>query len=115
MPPNRGDRAAPPAALTGLDMVFATNEAASGWVDPCSQMLGAVRTAWDQLTSDPRRPGDRQHRMKGNLASGVYRGRRLEQWEHEVAGGARIQYLIDDDHRTARPVDASVGHFKDTE
>jgi hypothetical protein len=32
-----------------------------------------------------------------------------------VAGGARIRYLIDDDHRTVRPVDASVGHFKDTE
>lgn len=115
MSPKRGDRVAPPPGQGGWDIAFITNEAVDGWRDLSSQMPGATRTAWEQLTTDPRRHDNRQHRMAGSLGSGRYRGVLLEQWEYEVASAARIRYLIDDSARTVRLVDARVSHFKDTE
>src|SRR5437879_1694616 len=43
---------------------------------------------------------DRQHRLRGDLATHRHNGRDMEQWEYEVTSGGRVRYVIDDDNRT---------------
>jgi hypothetical protein len=43
---------------------------------------------------------DRQHRLRGDLATHRHNGRDMEQWEYEVTSGGRVRYVIDDDKRT---------------
>jgi len=38
---------------------------------------------------------DRQHRLRGDLATHRHNDRDLEQWEYEVTSGGRGRYLID--------------------
>ncbi len=115
MPPKRDDRVAPPPPPGGWDIRYAANEAIDGFLDLGARMPGPTREAWLQLGADPRHHTARQHRMKGGLASGLFRGESFEQWEYEVTGAARIRYLIDDAKKTARLVEVNVGHPKDTE
>ncbi|MGC8634988.1 MAG: hypothetical protein ACP5VP_10045 [Candidatus Limnocylindrales bacterium] len=42
-------------------------------------------------------------------------GKTLEQWQHELTGGARILYAIDPGSRTVWIIEASSGHPKHTE
>jgi hypothetical protein len=58
---------------------------------------------------------DRQHRLRGELATHRHNGRDLEQWEYEVISGGRIRYVIDDQHRTVWLIYASPRHPKDTD
>jgi hypothetical protein len=67
-------------------------------------------------SESPTRPGhDRQHRLRGDLATHRHNGRDLEQWEYEVTSGGRIRYVIDDQHRTVWLIYASPRHPKDTD
>ena len=68
----------------------------------------------------PRRPAiggrhDRQHRLRGDLATHRHNGRDMEQWEYEVTSGGRVRYAIDDDNRTVWLIYASPRHPKDTD
>jgi hypothetical protein len=58
---------------------------------------------------------DRQHRLRGDLASHRHNGRDMEQWEYEVTSGGRVRYVIDDDKRTVWLIYASPRHPKDTD
>lgn len=67
----------------------------------------------DHVRSPPTRPG--QHPLKGSLGKRSVNEKNLDQWQYEVTGAGRIWYCIDDDTRTIRMTDASVGHPKATE
>ncbi len=57
----------------------------------------------------------RQHRLRGDLATGRHNGKDLEQWEYEVTSGGRVRYLIDEQVRTVWLIYASPRHPKDTD
>ncbi|MCZ7414864.1 MULTISPECIES: hypothetical protein [unclassified Streptomyces] len=61
--------------------------------------------------SDP----DRQHRLRGRLATGAIGGKTYPQWEYEVTAGGRVRYLVDEERRTVHHVQASTRHPKDTD
>jgi hypothetical protein len=66
-------------------------------------------------TRGPGRGHDRQHRLRGDLATHRHNGRDMEQWEYEVTSGGRVRYAIDDDNRTVWLIYASPRHPKDTD
>ena len=59
-------------------------------------------------------PG-RQHRLKGSLGTGAWKGETLERWQYEVTSGGRIRYLVDDIQCTAWITYAGTGHPKITD
>jgi hypothetical protein len=115
--PKRGDRAAPPPVEGEYDLRFASSEAADGWEQLARHAAGNLRRAYDRIRADPRggdRP-ERQHRLKGSLGTGTFKGRPVERWQYEVTGGGRIWYLLDDVGRTAWITYAGTGHPKATD
>ena len=117
MSPKRGDRAAPPPIADEYDIRFATAEAADGWEQLGRQAAGNLRRAFERIRVMPRaldKP-DRQHRLKGKLGSGTFKGETLERWQYEVTGGGRIWYLLDDTTRTVWVTYAGIGHPKATD
>ncbi|WP_240661258.1 MULTISPECIES: hypothetical protein [unclassified Streptomyces] len=72
MSPKRGDDVAPPAVDSAWRSRFATNEAAKGWGEPGAEAPGNARRCYEALRLDPlsRADPDRQHRLRGRLATG---------------------------------------------
>jgi hypothetical protein len=98
-------------------MRFGTTEAAKGWEELCRQAPHNLNRAWEVLRTEPCPvvPTDRQHQLKGSLATGTHDGRTLAQWQYEVTSGGRIWYLVDADRRTLWVQAASTGHPKATD
>ncbi|MEV0618088.1 hypothetical protein AB0I81_32515 [Nonomuraea sp. NPDC050404] len=117
MSPKRGDDVAPLPIGDEWRMRFATNEAAKGWAALCAEVPANARRCFDALRSDPLSTDnpDRQHRLRGRLATSAIGGQVLPQWEYEVTSGGRVRYLIDVDRRTVHFVYASSQHPKDTD
>jgi hypothetical protein len=115
--PKRGDRVTVPPPDGIWDVRFGTSDAATGWEELCRHALANTRRCLELLRTDPRRgPGqDRQHRLRGELATHRHDGMDLEQWEYEVTSGGRVRYVIDDQRRMVWIVYASPRHPKDTE
>jgi hypothetical protein len=115
--PKRGDRAAPPAIAGEYELRFAESAAADGWEQLARQAPANLRRAYDALRVDPRSKisPERQHRLKGSLASASWKGQELERWQYEVTGGGRIWYVIDDERRTVWLTYAGTGHPRATE
>lgn len=104
-----------PAVGDDWDLRFLKNPAVKGWDDLCQQQPEAAARAHDQLRTEPRRRSDRNHPLKGNLATGSVGGRTLDRWQHEVTAGGRIFFLIDDTSRTIWFETVALGHPKATE
>ena len=117
MSPRRGDRVTVPPPQSQWDVRFGTSDAAAGWEGCVRHTLANTRSCLEILRSDPRTGAshDRQHRLRGDLASHRHNGRDLEQWEYEVTSGGRVRYVIDDQSRTVWLIYASPRHPKDTE
>ena len=116
MSPKRGADVAPPPVDGEWRLRFATNEAAKGWGELCSEAPDNARRCFESLRDDPQslRDPDRQHRLRGRLALGAFGGHSYPQWEYEVTSGGRVRYLIDVDRRTVHFVYAATRHPKDT-
>lgn len=117
MSPKRGDRAAPPPVDTEFDLRFANSAAADGWEHLARQVPANLRRAYDAIRAAPRShvSPDRQHRLKGSLATGAWKGQPHERWQYEVTGGGRVWYLIDDERRIAWITFAGTGHPRETD
>ncbi|MEV7777089.1 hypothetical protein [Kitasatospora sp. NPDC088351] len=117
MSPKRGERAAPPPIGGEYDLRFANTEAADGWEHLGRQAAGNLRRAFEKIRATPRAADnpDRQHRLKGKLGTGIFKGQELERRQYEVTGGGRIRYLLDDANRTAWITYAGTGHPKATD
>ena len=83
MSPRRGDRATVPPPQDQWDVRFGTSEAADGWEELCRHALQNTRRCLETLRADPRSGAghDRQHRLRGDLATHRHNGRDMEQWE----------------------------------
>ncbi|WP_262379441.1 hypothetical protein [Nonomuraea sp. PA05] len=99
------------------DIRFGTSDAAIGWEELCRHALANTRRCFETLRLAPRSRAspDRQHRLRGALATYRHNGKDLEQWEFEVTSGGRVRYAIDDSNRMVWVVYASPRHPKDTE
>ncbi|MEV4329784.1 hypothetical protein AB0K02_04465 [Streptomyces sp. NPDC049597] len=117
MTPKRGDAVAPPTVGEEWHLRFATNEAAKGWGELGAAAPGNTRRCFESLRNDPQSMADpdRQHRLRGRLATALLAGREYPQWEFEVTAGGRVRYLVDEARRTVHLVYASPRHPKDTE
>jgi hypothetical protein len=117
MSPRRGERVTVPPPIGQWEVRFGTSAAAAGWEELCRHALPNTRRCLETLRTDPRSGAghDRQHRLRGDLATHRHNGRDLEQWEYEVTSGGRIRYVIDDQHRAVWLIYASPRHPKDTD
>ncbi|MGW0122330.1 hypothetical protein [Streptomyces sp. NPDC003327] len=117
MTPKRGDDVAPPPVGAEWRLRFPTNEAAKGWGELAAEAPGNTRRCFEALRGDPLRQTDpdRQHRLRGRLATGTLGGRTYPQWEFEVTAGGRVRYLVDEQRRTVHLVYAAPRHPKDTD
>lgn len=107
MSPGRGDKVERP---NPWEFLYGDLAAAKGWEKLRKAAPGPVDTAWVAITSDPTRTDQRQHRLKGALASARYQGQGLDQWQYEVTGGARVWYLVDPENRRLIMTHAGPGH-----
>jgi len=115
--PKRGDRVTVPPPADEWDVRFGTGDAATGWEELCRHALSNTRRCLEILRSEPRSSADheRQHRLRGDLATHRHNNRDLEQWEYEVTSGGRVRYVVDDENRTVWLIYASPRHPKDTD
>jgi len=115
--PRRGDRVTVPPPGGQWEVRFGTSAAAAGWEELCRHALPNTRRCLEILRTAPRSGAghDRQHRLRGDLATHRHNGRDLEQWEYEVTSGGRVRYVIDGQHRTVWLIYASPRHPKDTD
>jgi hypothetical protein len=99
------------------DVRFGTSNAVRGWEELCRLALANTRRCLETLRCDPRSHGnhDRQHRLRGDLATHRHNGADLEQWEYEVTSGGRVRYVVNEDDRTVWIIYASPRHPKDTD
>ncbi|GLY91096.1 hypothetical protein [Actinoallomurus iriomotensis] len=117
MSPKRGDDVPPPPVGDEWRLRFAANDAAKGWAELCNEAAGNTRRCYEALRGDPTsmRDPDRQHRLRGRLATVTMGGIAFPQWEYEVTAGGRVRYLVDQSKRTVYLVYASPRHPKDTD
>lgn len=117
MSPKRGDRVTVPAPDDQWEIRFGTSDAVRGWEELCRLALANTRRCFETLRANPRSHTnpDRQHRLRGDLATHRHNGTDLEQWEYEVTSGGRVRYVIDDATRTIWLLYASPRHPKDTD
>ncbi len=81
MSPRRGDRVTVPPPEGQWDVRFGTSDAAVGWEELCRHALANTRRCLEILRADPRSGADhdRQHRLRGDLATHRHNGRDMEQ------------------------------------
>lgn len=93
------------------------NEAAKGWGELAAEAPGDTRRCFEAPRGDPLRQTDpdRQHRLRGRLATGTLGGRAYPQGEFEVTAGARVRYPVDELRRTVHLVYAAPRHPEDTD
>lgn len=99
------------------DVRFGTSDAVTGWEELCRHALANTTRCLETLRLDPRTGlgHDRQHRLRGDLATHRHNGQDLEQWEYEVTSAGRVRYVLDDRTRTVWLIYASPRHPKDTD
>lgn len=116
MSPKKGDRVSAPP-LSGWNVIHGTAEAATGWEELCRLALPSAHRCLEALRSDPqsRNNWNRQHQLRGKLATKEWKGSALEQWEYEITSGGRVRYLVSPETFTVILVYASPRHPKDTE
>ena len=114
----RGGKIPRPIANDEWTPKFGNNAAGKDWSEMASSKLrpGLIKF-WEIVTRHPRsgaNPG-RHHRLKGELATKILSGARLEQWQHEISSGGRIWFLIDDKNKIVWVTKVSPGHPSKTD
>lgn len=101
-----------PAKSTDFEIVAMTTHAQRGWRDLAATRRNALAEAWDLLTADPTRISPAMHPLRGDLQFVTHDGASHEQWQLELAGGARIWYFVHE--RSVRLVKVHTRHPNET-
>lgn len=75
---------------------FATRNAEKGWTDLLATTRNAVVDVWDFLTRTPLQQSERNDPMRDELEHVARGGRQFQRWQHEMPGGPRIWFIVDD-------------------
>jgi len=94
----RGERLARPVARQEWELVAITSEAARGWEELAASEPTALALAFDQLTREPAQHSERQHRLKGSLATSQHQGRTFD------GGSTRSRRLVASGTSSMTPV-----------
>lgn len=105
-----------PKRKSDWKLVHADNASEKGWRDLCGTQAGNCKTLYDRLEADPTATDNinKQHPLKGNLATVEINGKKLPQWQYELANGARVWYAVDDHLRTVHLTRCSTRHPNET-
>ena len=99
-PSRRLSRAAPgvvrPRKKAEYEIRFGSRQAEKGWQDLRATHLNAIVDAWDFLTKTPLATSVTNHQLKAELATVVRGGKTFDRWQHELPGGARIWFYVED-------------------
>ncbi len=87
-----------------------------GWKDLCASQRNGCADLFDRLTVDPTQVDnpDRQHRLKGSLSAAAVGGVELDQWQYEMAKGARVWYVVNLGSRTVYVTRVATAHPNQT-
>ncbi|GAA4230470.1 hypothetical protein GCM10022254_25370 [Actinomadura meridiana] len=108
MSPKRGDRVTVPLQPTnGICASEQARRCAVGKICAASLWPTPGDASRSSEASRAPAPPQRQHRLRGDLATRRHNGHELEQWEYEVTSGGRVRYVIDDDARVVWVIYAS--------
>jgi len=78
-------------------LIEAVNDrVAKEWCKLAAVAPNELAAACDQLSTDPIKYSNRQHRLRGDLATGTYEGTVYDRWQYEVTAGGRVWYFVDD-------------------
>jgi hypothetical protein len=87
-----------------------------GWTDLCASQRNSCADLFDRLTGDPTRIDnpDKQHRLKGGLSTAIVGGVEYDQWQYEMAKGARVWYVSDEATKTVLLTNVATAHPNQT-
>lgn len=101
-----------PLKKSEYTLVFGTRQAERGWRDLRATQSTSLADAWDFLTRHPFERSAKNHPLKGDLASIIREGAEHERWQHELSGGARIWFYVED--RVVVIIDCHTRHPNET-
>jgi hypothetical protein len=110
---NKGKRVPRPPSPGEWEIRFWRNSVESDWEKLIATHRAAAARAFDYLRTTPLNRTDRNHPLKGGLARHDHSG--LSRWQHEVTGGGRIWFLLDEKRSTVWIENVHTGHPKATE
>ena len=84
-----------PLKKAEFEIQFGTSQAERGWMDLKATTLNGVVDAWDFLTRTPLEELEKNHQLKGPLATVTHRGGTFDRWQFEFPGGARIWFYVE--------------------
>ena len=91
----RAHQVSRPIKKAEYTIVFGTRQAEKGWMDLKASQLNALADAWDFLTRTPTLRSPKNHQLKGELGAVTHRGAVHARWQHELANGARLWFVVD--------------------
>lgn len=91
----RQDRVHRPLRKSEYRIEFGTKGAEKGWRDLCATQRNGVVSAWETLTEAPLESTPVNYRLRDDLATVVRDGANHDQWQHKLAGGARIWFFVE--------------------
>lgn len=92
----RAERVTRPLKKAEFEIRFATRNAEKGWIDLLATTRNAVVEAWEYLTRTPLAQTERNHPMRADLEFIERGGVQHLRWQHELPGGARIWFYVDE-------------------
>jgi hypothetical protein len=111
--PKRGDRVPPPSTEVEWDLRYATKEALA-FPEMEKQFPGNCGEAKSRLKVAPTTRTDVQKKLRGSLGTRIIAGVEMDQWQYDIASGARLWYCVDPDKRVVWLTLAAMGHPKAT-
>lgn len=110
----RGDQVPPPSADEEWDLRYATKESLA-FPEMEKQFPGNCAEAKSRLKTAPTTRTDAQKKLRGSLEKRVIAGVEMDQWQYDIASGARLWYCVDPDKRVVWLTLAATGHPTATE
>ncbi|GAA3621199.1 hypothetical protein GCM10022223_42590 [Kineosporia mesophila] len=85
-----------PRKKAEYEIRFGTRQAEKGWQDLLATNRNSLVDTWDFLTRTPLAVSPTNHQLKAELATVTRGGQVHERWQHELPGGARIWFYVEE-------------------
>ena len=109
----RGEQVPPPPAEDEWELRYATKQALA-FPEMEKQFPGNCAEAKARLKVAPTTRTDVQKRLRGSLGTRSIAGVEMDQWQYDIASGARLWYCVDSDKSIVWLTLAAMGHPRST-